>query len=462
MMIGIGNIGLSLVAQAAQAIAPSTITQDWTAMSSGSPGPVNLTNNAARAYFQHNGISLVWTGLITGTSATLVSNNDFSNLPNAIQVSIDGGAFAAAPNTGNTYTLFNGAQATRLVTVCVNNGMAQSVYVARTGTVISVTGAPPSVVTPATWVDPLGSSALTACTTSKTALSGTGWTTTFLTASSSDAQSTTTSGSNVPCIRLRTASASLWIYSRFRYAYISTDDSITPVRHDSGLADGLGRIHRVTGLTGTHTYNVWSGSTSQGASALQPFFVGVDSAGLVDVGAKARMVQYGDSISAARDGTTRGECEVFAVAASLGYVGSTSAVSGNTIANLRARIDYDLANRTTDPLNDVAIVAIGRNNSTGMVAQDRTDMQYILSALKAKYRKVLVRGVLRAGDGVTTFPTINNDLQTEVAAAADAKIVYVSCDDVPAYATTDSTHPTDPGYVTLRAPIRAKYASVLA
>jgi len=438
---------------------PTTITRDWTTMSPGTAGPVNLTNNAARVYFQHNGISLVWTGVITGTSATLIANNDFSSLPNAIQVSINGAAPVAATNSGTTYTLFTGLpQASRLVTITINNGMAQSVYLAKTGTVLSVTGAPPSIETASTWVDPLGSSALTIQTASRVALTGTGWTTTYITASSVDSQSASTSGSNVPSIRLRTASSVLWVYSKNRYIYVTVDDSITATRYDSTLADGVGRIHRITGLSGDHIYNVWAGSVAAGASNYQPFFVGVDSSGLIDLTVKRRMVKYGDSIVAAQGATTRGGGDAFTVASSLGFVGSACGISGNTIAQLRARIDYDIANRTVSA-GDVAVLAIGRNNSTGMSAQDRIDYNYILTALRTVYSKVIAQGVMNGGDGATTFLAINTDIQMQVIAQADANVVYANVDGLGAYATMggDGTHPTDAGYITIAPGLRVAY-----
>lgn len=460
--VGIFGVGFTAIAAAAGAggvVEPSTITRDWTAMSPGAAGPVNLTNNAARVYFQHNGISLVWTGVITGTSATLIANNDFSNLPNAIQVSINGAAPVAATNSGTTYTLFTGLpQAARLVTITINNGMAQSVYFTKTGTVLSVTGAPPSIETASTWVDPLGSSALTIQTASRVALTGTGWTTTYITASSVDSQSASTSGSNVPSIRLRTASSALWVYSKNRYIYVTVDNSITATVYDSTLADGVGRIHRITGLSGDHIYNVWAGSVAAGASTYQPFFVGVDSSGLIDLTAKKRMVKYGDSIVAAQGATTRGGGDAFTVASSLGFVGSTCGISGNTIAQLRVRIDHDIANRIVSA-GDVAVLAIGRNNSTGMSAQDRIDYNYILTALRTVYSKVIAQGVMNGGDGTTTFPSINTDIQTQVTAQADANVVYANVDSLGAYATMggDGTHPTDAGYITIAPGLRAAY-----
>lgn len=453
---------LAIIAAAgAGGVAPSTIDVPFASVAPAIWGPVDTTTNAARTFVLSNGkagLSL----LVTGTAATLdVRRSTGSSAANMVLVSIDGAAETALSPTGTVYTLFSGlSQATRLVQIRIADSWGGVIYLDESlPALMTVTGAPPSISTPAAWVGALDGNALAVSSGFKVTSSAG-----FVPANLPTGLLATPQGSAIPSVRFRSATTSLIIVGRSRRVFVSINGA-APTRYDTTIADGALRTLRVTGLTSTNNINVWAGTTS-GSGNANPLFVGVDSA-LIDLTTKVRLDQYGDSITQGQLATCPGNVETMAVAAALGYVGSTYGINGDTVAILKARIDACLAGKDNDNTKDVAVLAIGRNGAGTGLAADFTvgiiaDMDYILSALLVKYSKVLVRGVMP--ESGNTFAGYNGAMATWVATKDTARVKYIDVSDMdPAtVARADGVHPTDGGYGTMTGLFVTRYTAALA
>lgn len=135
------------------------------------------------------------------------------------------------------------------------------------------------------------------------------------------------------------------------------------------------------------------------------------------------------------------------VAANLGYVGSTYGIDGNTVATLQARMASALAIKDTDNTKDVAIIAIGRNDSVwdSTAITNYTD---IINQLLAKYLTVICRGVLP--EGANLWPVQNGGISALVTSLANARVKWLDTSTWTGIATADGVHPTDAGYVQIK------------
>ena len=259
-----------------------------------------------------------------------------------------------------------------------------------------------------------------------------------------------TFGSNCPSIRISTNSTELVILTHSAAVYVSVDGAApTKYTQTAGIAVVI------TGLSGTHTYNIW-------CSDVFRLYVGILSGSFSNVTDKKRLDQFGDSITQGGSGgfSTQGDVETFAAASALGYVGGTYGVGGNTIAALNTRLDTVLAAKTVTG-SDVAIIAVGRNDGATASGTRQSGYVSIINKLIAKgYGKILCRSVLRDGDG-DSYPLINADIAAAVTTVADAKAVYVDIEGWSPVATHDDVHPIEAGYITMRGYAIADYPAYL-
>jgi GDSL-like Lipase/Acylhydrolase family len=435
---------LGAVAAAFSAL-PTTVTATGTQFLAAASASYRAT--ASKLYLQSttgNNVSS-FTFLAKGTAATLDLRNDAASYPNAVRVSVDGGALNIAPNVGSVYTLFTGLSDT-WHRVTIQTGTAWGVnnlHLLPSGTALSVTGVDAAWVAPSYWLHPGDSGSLFHTTGALGAN-----VTDYLPANVLVPAVTNTS--NVGTVRFRAAATKLFIYSNTNCLFYSRNGG-APVRVP--VTANTGTV--IEGFDGTEaTYSVWS----NGGRFVS---VGTD-APLVDVGAKKRMDQFGDSITAADSvaGTAdqnRGDSDVLGVAAALGFAGATYGISGQTIAALKTNIVTQLAALPAAGPLDVAVLAIGRNNLVGdMDATEQADYSAIIDSLLAKgYGRVLCRGVLPDSQVWTAF---NATMSSVVAAKADARAVYINTNSWTGIANGDGTHPTIAGYATIRVYAIAAYA----
>jgi len=443
MAMGI-SIGLSFTAIAAAAGAgggpPVTITATGTEFLAAASASYRVT--AGKLYLQASvGANFsAFTFLVKGSDASLTMQNDAAYYDGAVVVSVDGGAYSVAANTGAVYTLFSGLTDAWHKVSIKTGGIwgANNLHLVPAAAVLSVTGVGAGWLAPNAWLHSGDVNALIHTTGALTDN-----VTDYVPAKALGEPVASTS--NVGTIRFRSAATKLFLFatSSFSTAYVFySRNGGTPVRI---AVPGNGTV--VEGFDGTAaTYNVWSNSG-------RFLSVGSDAA-IVDVGTKKRMDQFGDSITAGDSGAgaadqNRGDVDTLGVASALGFAGATYGLSGQTIATLKTNIVTTLAALPAAGSLDVAVLAIGRNNLVdSMDATEQSDFNIIVDALVAKgYGRVICRGVLPEAFPFTAFNSVMEGLVT---ARADSKVVYVNTNSWAGIATGDGTHPTIAGYATIR------------
>lgn len=431
---------------------PTTVNFTAAQFSPGLTGSVSTTKNAARIYMR--GAVSLWSGFISGTEAKLTSPSDFGDQPGSMQVAINGGAFTLAPNTGSVYTLFTGLpHATRFVEVRYDPQMADAPYVASSGNVLEVTGQPPTLATLSNKVHN-GANSTTGFYSGAQVANAATYTPPL------QAQKGQNYGSNIGSIKIRGAFTKLAVtvngsrkiaVSKNGAApsfYTVADETDNPIRAMIVPCDGS-----------TATYYVWDDGNGRNNNG--HFAVAGDST-LLDVGTRRRMEQYGDSITfGSGPNATSRDTETMRVAAAMGFVGSTSGVSGLTIGGLNTLLDTVLPARTVAS-TDVAILAIGGNSAAeGIDPAEQADYSSCIDKLIAKgYGKVLCRGILPNVAAQPLVDAANVTLKSVMDGKADAKLVWID-PTTWAFSADDGTHPNAAGYATLAGYAVPAYSAAL-
>jgi hypothetical protein len=445
MRLGLG-LGLSRGAAVGGAPLPAPTTTNFTYAEtvSGWGGTLSTTKNAARLYGIANSSirATFWAGYITGTHAYIFATSDFGANPGLIDVSIDGGlTFTVAPNVSTKYTLFAGLpHASRFVVIRFGGSFGTAPYILNTGTIFEVTGQPPAMAPIVGWRVPFDTN------------------TDKIESNQSEANQASyvptlrpslPSGTNPPSIMFKATTDSLYIATYSPTVFVSIDGA-APTKYTRTAGQGV----LVTGLSGEHTYNIWSTSP-------QVLYVGIGSGSFSALTPLRRLDQFGDSITAGgASGTVAGDVETFAVAAALGYVGGTSGLGGNTIATLGTRLTGVLAAKTVTG-SDVAILAIGRNDIATASATRQSGYVSLINALITKgYGKIICRSVLRSDNG-TSYTAVNDDIIAAIATVGDPKAVYLDIEGWFPVSQPDDTHPDVAGYEQMRVYGIADYPAVL-
>lgn len=429
---------------------PTTVNFTSAQFTPGFAGSVSTTKNAARIYAY--GALTLWCGWITGTEAKLTSPSDYGDNAGSMQVSVDGGDFISAPNSASVYTLFTGLpHATRFVQVRWVVQMGDAPYVASSGSILSVTGQPPALVTANNWIQ-AGSDSATGLYSAGITPNLAGFTPPL------QAQSNTTNGSNVGSVKLRGAFTKIVATAHSigvsKNGGIPTFYSITPEQDMPPKAIVVPCDGSVS------TYNVWDTGNSHEYGG--HFSVSGNST-LLDIGARRKLDQFGDSITyGAGPGATSVNTETMAVAAALGFVGSTNGVNGQTVTGGKAMIDAALALKTVTS-NDIAILALGGNSASGGIdVTEQADYGSCIDKLLAKgYGKVLCRGILPNAPAQSLVNAANVILKAVMDAKADARLIWVDPTTWTGYETLDNTHPTEAGYVTIAGYALPAYTTLL-
>jgi hypothetical protein len=404
----------------------------------GLSGSISTTKNAARVYAR--GSLTLWCGWITGTEAKLTSPSDFGDNDGAMQVAIDGDAFASAARTGSVYTLFTGQpHATRFVEVRWVVQMGDAPYIASSGNVLEVTGRPPAMVPASNWVQ-AGADSATGLHSGALIPNNATYTPKLI------APGGTTYGSNVSMIKLKGAFTKLVVtLNGIRKIGVSKNGGAPVFYSIADEPDEPTRAMIVPCDGSTSTYYVWDSGTVRNSGG--HFAVSGDSA-LLDIGSRVRIYQPGDSITAGSGpGATAVNTEVMPVAASLGAVASTLGISGQTITGCKTMLDNVLPLITVGA-NDIAVLAIGGNSaSAGIDPTEQIDYALCIDELLNKgFTKVWCRAILPKADAQAIIDAANVTLKAVMDAKADPRLVWIDASTWTTYRTLDLTHPTELGY----------------
>ncbi|MEO8640960.1 SGNH/GDSL hydrolase family protein [Pseudomonas sp.] len=433
--------------------APTTVNFTSAQVSPGFSGSISTTKNAARIYAR-GGLTL-WSGYISGTEAKLTAPSDFGDNAGSVEVAIDGGAFAAAPNAASVYTLFTGLpHATRFVEVRWVLAMADAPYIASSGNVLAVTGQPPALVTAVGKIQPGADSALGLYSAAVMANTAT-YTPQLQAPKGGDY------GSNIGSVKIKGAFTKLSVIlngaRRIGVSKNGGDAVFYSVADESGAPP---RALTIPCDGSTSTYNVWDDGSVKGTGGT--FSVAVDSA-FLDIGVRRRLDQYGDSVTfGSGPGATSSDTETMRVAAALGFVGSTNGISGLTVGAGKTMLDTVLAARTVGT-TDVAILALGGNNAEGGIdSTEQADYGLCIDKLLAKgYGKVLCRGILPNTGTPGLVDAANASLKAVMDAKANPKLAWIDTSTWTGFGTQDGAHPTAAGYVTLSAYAISSYTTAL-
>lgn len=419
---------------------------NYSQIASGFNGPTHKNNasNPDRIY----GLASygAWSGKVTGTTATM-NARDYAGV---LRVSVDGGAFSDATNTGTTHTLFSGLSDTEHeVTVVIGSifGTTNGYWIDSTD-LLSVEGASPSVDIypyPVDTHDPLQ---LTSGI--HTPIGGSLYSFDYH-ASKPSGDLSSTGG------KARFSSAANSI--RVRGVGAGSDDVVLYCSIDGGepqvITTGESDIGIFTSDGVERVFNVWADDRNS--------IISIQSdAPITAVG--ARLDQFGDSITFNASGGN-GEVETHVVAANLGYLGNCWAVSGWTVNDLLLALQGDYGAHISLHANrqdDIAVLAIGRN-STAIDTDTTIQSEYsqILTELKNTigYKKVLCRGILP--EDSNSWTAQNAMIESLVDSFGDPDVVYVDVSGWTGIETSDGVHPNGAGYDQMESYALASYAPLL-
>lgn len=432
---------------------PTSVNFTSTQFSPGFTGSTSTTKNVSRIYAR--GALTLWSGYITGTEAKLTTPSDFGDNAGSVQVAINSGAFTLAPNSASVYTLFTGLpHATRFVEVRYDPQMGEAPYITTSGTVLTVTGQPPSLITLVNKVQNGADSSTGLYSGAQSANLAT-YTPPL------QAEKSTTYGSNIGSFKIRGAFTKLIVTVNGNRKIAVSKNGAAPTYYT--IADEVDVPIRAMIIPcdgSTSTYNVWDDGNFHTVGG--HFAVAGDST-FLDIGVRRRLDQFGDSITyGAGPGATSVNTETMRVAAAMGFVGSTNGVNGQTITGLKAQLDSVLPLRTVSS-SDVAILAIGGNSAgDGIDLTEQADYALCIDQLLAKgYGKVLCRGILPNAPAQNLVNAANVILKAVMDAKADARLIWVDPTTWTGYETLDNTHPTESGYTTIAGYALPAYVALL-
>jgi hypothetical protein len=395
-------------------------------------GLIDYEQNSLRVY----GASRAgkWSGKITGTEAKMLGR-DSSNL---FLVSVDSGAYVSSSNASGVHTLFTGLSDTEHdVTVVIGGpfGYTNGYWDINQSHLLEVTGAAPSFsVLEYSWSAHSSSLVSSSVTIPISPTTYTPELQRSIQAYDSSATSkvmfSTASTELLITLNQLAASASSLYYNI---------DGGAPIV----VAATVGNVFRITGLSGTHTYNIRAGDANGAQGRDSDIWSVMSDAPLVKAG--SRLDQFGDSITYGAGTTGNPIIDIHNAAAYFGRLGQTYATSGWTVNDLLTNLStFNLANLVE--VGDIAIMAIGRNsltiNTDPSIQADYAST--ITGLLTAGYSRVLCRGIL--SESSNSFSAQNTAIETVVSDYDDPRVEFIDVSSWTGIDTQDGVHPSQTGY----------------
>lgn len=429
---------------------------DYSVFSPGIAGIKDTTRAVDKTYFGAGGRT-TWCGYIRGSGAIL---NAFSGsqATGAIVVSVDDGPEYSAPYIGsNQYQLFkNIADKIHKITIHYGSAIGVGGYLLNSGITLKIIGSKPDIRTTNQFLNMFDDNTLVdfrAVSYAEPLYSG------YIPAIKPDGGSRYSVG-----MRIRTDSSKFFIFCYSQHFYISIDGG-NPIRYDRGSNAAKASFLEVQLDGQIHTYNIWTRNLSWTAN-VGALSVGYDG-GLYDIGNKYKLDQFGDSITEGDGVPTAqaGEVDVHGVAAHFNRLGGSFGYSGEKIAALKTRLTT-LLPALSPTINDVAILAIGRNDiGAGWTTAVEDDYSNCIDQLIAVYGKVICRGILPGGEHLppqtTVFTAENTAIANIVSSKSNPNIIFIDTNSWLDFETTDGVHPNANGYATLREHCKTDYAAYL-
>lgn len=410
----------------------------------------------------------IWVGWITGSAATVTLNRaNGASGSGYVQVSVDGGDWTspASPGaTGGVFQLFTGLSDSRHL-VCIRIGSSfgsgTANWMLKSGTVMTATGSSPAITPFGGWRQPYDGSIDTFGGSQPITTGSANYTPANVPLGGS-----TTYGPTPAAIRVKADYSTMVVASMSRYVFVSIDGA-APTIYDRGTNTfSTFGATVIEGLSGTHTYTVWTGSTAANGDGIWLSVGGLfQSVGVQQATSNGRLFQIGDSITYGQNASSTGHTDTFLAALSLGRVAGNLGVSGQTIAGVQGRIDTDLAAIQNVTSADAFIIAIGVNDGVTTVwdTTRQANYKYIIDACLAKgFGRVLCRAILPESDG-TRATNPNNSLASLISTnyAGDPRVQFIDTATWPPVSSVGGglLHPDDNGYRTLATYAAPAYAA---
>lgn len=411
---------------------------------------------------------------ITGSSATM---NIYQALAGGFNFSVDDGAFQVT--TGGAgfqdVTIFTGlSDSQHLVRVVSSAGYNSGGAATRkSGNLFSVTGAAPAVSIIGTGVhvtDPslVGQHLSETDNTPGGAITPTFRRVSYLFPNTGGNSNYSRNG----ITKIRAQTSEIWVFTGDPAGHYAIDNGaqVTTV-FPAGIGERRCWRRLATGLdAGTqHTYTITNGRTAASPSTDVPVQgVMIPSAGAYGTyTAQKTALQFGDSITEGANGASTiytGTLDILVGSAAVGFCGLPCGKGGAVAATLDTAMDSIYDGNGHFPVGDVAILAIGRNDTSGAAFRASYD-SIIGKLLAAGWPKVLCRGITPDQAG-TFLLTLDTDIQTVVTARANVNVIFISSATWTNIGTNESppfsgTHPTDAGYITMAGYENSMYTTYL-
>jgi lysophospholipase L1-like esterase len=450
------NLIFKLMMKGGGAIAPTTEPFTYAQGSGSITGQQDVLRTAGRTYLGSNGTGSDLVLFMKGTDASVYLTHNtagFGTGAGMVKCYIDDGAVQTPIGVSGKFPLFTGLpDVTHKVVIHIDGAYGNNAYILQSNPLFEVSGAPPTISYAANWSRRTGST-------------GTVWTSATVAALTAQYTPNPTVsgspfGSNVPCVKIRADTSYLDVVTQSTTFGVSIDGA-APTYYSTGKAQGIPSYTRITTVAGAKDYYVWTIVTGA-AGTISNFEVGTSAAPLSTTAKKLH--QYGDSITFGdTDGggaLTSVHTDVQRSSSALGFVGANIGVSGWTSAQLATNIVSMSSAWGGNVAEDVAVVAIGRNDA-GAFSTHQANFVTIVNQLLTLYATVLVQGVLRPVAG-TDFTTYNADMGTWVAGLSNPRVIYISPLAWTGITTIgDGTHPDAAGYVTLSGYAKPAWQSAL-
>lgn len=400
-----------------------------------------------------------WSGYVKGTSAQLRGGGIVDG---GFDVSIDDGPWTnktkiSGTNADGVFQLFSGlADVPHLVRIKPNTAFSNlGVWTYESGNFLSVTGASPALSSLATvgtkWM--ITDSSFPGVHVHSVLARPSG---ANILPNNSDTANQAAQG-NGGTIKIKAQCTDIWIFTGDTEAYYSVDGGAMQQATLGGPSGAFRAWRRIaTGLdnTAAHVYLIACGSSVLSNPPPLGVMLGGTGSSYSAIPATKKVVQYGDSVTQVYNvyaGETAAVNAVYKTAAARGYASGACGVTGQVASGLDSSLATIRGYRNI--VEDVAIVAIGRNDSGTTSSAFKTSVTSILNKLlTAGVGKIIVRGQNFGGSlgsaGIGGVAGRDQDLSDAVAALANANVVYV---DVSTWTTItgvapntgagDGTHP---------------------
>jgi hypothetical protein len=441
------NQALSATSQeAGAAVGGVQINVDSATATSWYRGIVTTTNNPTRV--QGRGLASFFALDVTGSSLIFRASDNQSAV-DYLKVSVDGGAYYDAPRIAtNTYMVFAGDDVPRSVVIYSN--AAGPYFSSSASNIFTVTGAAPSISAKTIAVNAFDGITLTSMFKEPN-ISGAGFSPTFLPKSRDISGTIQYTASHH--LYFQSATSELDILTAQRYLFVATDDG-EPAYFDTGATSTNIKRVKISGLSGTHRYQVWTNSGNSGGAFLAYLYVGLTApATAIDA---SRVDFYGASETAGAGATSSAHQGLNFAMSDIGAVSGQFAVSGNNLGNYASHMSSGaLSNRDIDATKDFAVIQCTSNDgSLAYNSAQLANLQSCIDQTLAVYKAVIVVGTYPRllTDGITyvRFTAACNSVQSYLASSPNPRVTYVDPEAWVGITTADGIHPNDAGNQVIR------------